>query len=67
MFSTKERLEVLVRLRRKRAHFIRTKPHWYTAIQDTAIQIDALEALVTIDIKGGKNAKEKDKEKKTDA
>lgn len=67
MYSTTQRLSALVRLRRKRARFIHTKPHWLTAIQDTAIQIDALEALITLDIKGAKNAKEKGKEKKTDA
>lgn len=68
MFSTKERQNTLARVRRRRAHFIRQKPHWLTAIKDTAIVIDSLEALLTLDMKGANDAKDKKKkEAKTDA
>lgn len=64
MFTTKERQNTLARVRRRRAHFIRQKPHWLTAIRDTAVIIDALESLVTLDMKGADNGKA---EKKTEA
>jgi hypothetical protein len=64
MFTTEQRRATLARVRRRRAHFMRFKPHWLTAIKDTSIIIDALESLVILDFKKGANDGKEKKDRK---
>lgn len=66
MYTTVERQNALARVRRRRAHLIRFKPHWLNAIRDTAVTIDALESLLTLDMKGATDAKKKDEAEETE-
>lgn len=54
MMTTKERIEVLARVRRRLKFMIHHRPHYRQTIKDTRIIIDALESLILVDIKGEK-------------
>lgn len=53
--SSKDRLDALIRLRKRRATLLRTHPGWILTIADTRIQIDALERLLTLDLPKGES------------
>lgn len=61
MITTSERVAVLGRVRRKRHLLIHRKPYARIAIQDTAVIIDALEMLVTLNFsqQGASDAEKK--------
>jgi hypothetical protein len=59
MTTTPERIETLARMRSRLKWLIHSRPFYKQTIKDTRIIIDALEALVFVDMKGTIHANEK--------